>query len=267
MSGQVREWVRTCLDCQRAKVQRHIRAPVTKFDVPADRFTHINIDLVGPLPASCGFTCLFTVMDRFTRWPEAFPLTSMDANSCASALLRWISRYGVPCDITSDCGTQFMSHVWMALCNLYGSKLHCTTAYHPQANGLVEHFHRHLKFSLKAVPTDKGASWIYHLPWVMLGIRTAPKEDFGTSSAEMVFGRPTAVPDDFVSTIVGASAMPSEHLRRLRETVGQLAPVPTTQHGPVTAYMPATLMRAQHVFIHTGAQGGPLQPLYTDPYS
>ncbi len=55
------------------------------FNVPADRFTHINVDLVGPLPASCGFTYLFTVMERFTRWPEAFPLTSMHDNSCHPA--------------------------------------------------------------------------------------------------------------------------------------------------------------------------------------
>ncbi len=53
-------------------------------------------------------------------------------------------------------------------------------------------------------------------------------------------------------------ALAKAQAARLRETVGQLAPVSTTQHGPVTAYVPATLMRA----LSTGAQGGPLQPPY-----
>ncbi len=29
VAKEVKEWAKTCLDCQRAKVQRHIRAPVT----------------------------------------------------------------------------------------------------------------------------------------------------------------------------------------------------------------------------------------------
>ncbi len=63
---------------------------------------------------------------------------------------------------------------------LFGTKLHQTTAYHPQANGLVERFHRHLKSALKAHLT--GPNWIGEHSWVMLGIHTAPKEDLGTAS-------------------------------------------------------------------------------------
>ncbi len=97
-----------------------------------------------------------------------------------------MSHYGLPADITSDRGVQFTSQLWESMVTLFGTKLHRTTAYHPQANGLVERFHRHLKSALKARLT--GRNWIDELPWVLLGIRTAPKEDLGTSSAEMVFG-------------------------------------------------------------------------------
>ena len=56
-----------------------------------------------------------------------------------------------------------------------GVKLHRTTAFHPQANGLCERFHRSMKAALRAGLTD--GNWLDRLPWVMLGLRTAPKED------------------------------------------------------------------------------------------
>ena len=77
-----------------------------------------------------------------------------------------------------------------------GVKLHRTTAYHPQANGLVERFHRSMKAALRAGLTD--GNWLDKLPWVMLGLRTAPKEDLQSSSAELVFGQPLRVPGDFI---------------------------------------------------------------------
>ena len=99
---------------------------------------------MGPLPLSQGYTYLFTV-DRFTRWPEAIPLASIDTESCARAFARhWIARFGVPGDMFSDRGAQFTSDLWMSLSNLLGIQVHRTTAYHPKAKGLVERFHRSL---------------------------------------------------------------------------------------------------------------------------
>ena len=77
----------------------------------------------------------------------------------------------------------------------YGIQIHHTTAYYPQANGLVERFHHHLKASLRARLT--GPNWTADLPWVLLGFWTAPKDDLGCSSAELVYSTPLAVPGNF----------------------------------------------------------------------
>ncbi|KAJ8388111.1 hypothetical protein AAFF_G00147290 [Aldrovandia affinis] len=57
-------------------LHRHIKAPLERFSVPERRFDHVNVDLVGPLPPSHGYTYLFTMVDRTTHWPEAVPLSS-----------------------------------------------------------------------------------------------------------------------------------------------------------------------------------------------
>ncbi len=150
----------------------------------------------GPLPTSKhGENYIFTVIDRSTRWAEAIPLPSTTTDSCATALVRgWVSRFGVPAQITSDREPQFASAVWAAFCKQMGIKHMMTTAYHPQSNGMVERFHRQLKEALRA--RNCGADWADHLPWVLLGIRAARKDDTGVSLAELVYGYGLVLPGE-----------------------------------------------------------------------
>ena len=151
LSTEVASWAKTCLRCQQNKVQKHVHTPVEKIPVPGIRFSHVHLDLVGPLPNSQGFTYLLTMIDRTSRWPEVVPLSSITAVVCAQALLSsWISRFGVPSVITTDRGAQFTSSVWSEVCSILGIKRSQTTSYHPQSNGLIERFHRSLKTSLRA---------------------------------------------------------------------------------------------------------------------
>ena len=113
---------------------------------------HVHVDFVGPLPPSQGFTRLITVVDRFTRWPEAIPVSDASALSLARALLHnWVSRGGTPEHITSDRVSQFMYNIWSQLYILLGTELLLTTSYHPQANGMVELFHREGKKGRKEI--------------------------------------------------------------------------------------------------------------------
>jgi hypothetical protein len=103
--------------------------------VPAEWFLYVHVDLVVPLPASEDATYVFTVMDRNTRWVEVLPLSDISAKSCAAVLvLDWIARYGMSAVIT----IQFTSAHCDCLCTTLGIKHVQTTAYHPQANRIVE---------------------------------------------------------------------------------------------------------------------------------
>ncbi len=104
----VARWCRDCQECQRGKMTRQPTAVVQPIPVSHRRFSHLHVDLVGPLPTSPdGFKYIFTVIDRSTRWLEAIPVKNLEATTAADALVEgWISRFSVPADINSDRGTQ-----------------------------------------------------------------------------------------------------------------------------------------------------------------
>ena len=109
--------------------------------------------------------------------------------------LGWVSRFGVPRTITSDTGAQFEYELWNSLMTLLGTTRLRTTAYHPQSNGLVERFHRHLKGGLKARLV--GDHWVDNLPIVLLEIRASPKEGLSCTSAELVYVTTIRLPGHF----------------------------------------------------------------------
>ena len=218
---------------------------------PAKRFSHIHIDIVGPLPPSSGFTHLLTIMDRTTRSPEAIPLRDTTTTECARALIStWIARFGVPLDMTSDRVTSVM---WSTISSQLGILLHRTTAYHPQANGLVERFHRTLKASLKAQLLS--LNWVDELPWVLLGIRVVPKDDLRTSSAELVYGEPLMIPGNFTSS----NSTPWDATNLVRQ---KNLPISTSAHKTPSGYVPTALRNAKYVCVRLDAHHKPLQNPY-----
>ena len=182
-------------------------------------------------------------MDRFTWWPEAIPLADTSAKSCTWVLLfHWVTYFGLPTDISSERGAQFTSQLWTVMIELLGTKFCCTMMYHLQANGLVEHFHRHLKATLEA--RLKDANWLDVLPWVLLGIHTAPKEDLHMSSAELIYGAPLTMPGDFIA-VPHAPVSTVQHLQQLCDKVQSLTPVPTLAHRTPLAAFSTSLNNAQ----------------------
>ncbi|XP_076029133.1 uncharacterized protein LOC143017980 [Oratosquilla oratoria] len=140
------------------------------------------------------------------------------SSSCTGALLSGcISRFGIPEHITSARGTIFMSQLWTSLGQLLGTSFHHTTAYNPEANGMVERFHRTPKAAL--IPRCNNATWDSQLPWVLLGLRTTPKEGLDVSPAEIVFGETLVVPGEFFPDVPR-----NNDISRLRSIVKEFAP-------------------------------------------
>ena len=87
------------------KVDKHFHLPLGEVPVPSRRFSTVHVDLVGCLLPSDGCRWLLTLMDRSSRWIEAVPLEDTTAATVAKELVQsWISCYGYPSQLTSDCG-------------------------------------------------------------------------------------------------------------------------------------------------------------------
>ena len=84
----------------------HTKSLLERLPAPSKRFSHIHIDLVGPLNPACeGKNVLLTVIDRWTGLPDAFSMTmhgdGANAKACVKVLIRrWIAMWGVPDVIT-----------------------------------------------------------------------------------------------------------------------------------------------------------------------
>ena len=208
------------------------------------------------------------MVDRTTRWPEAVPIADTTADTVLQVFLgSWVSRFGIPETVTTDRGAQFTSGVWKTTLGRLGITVTTTTAYHPQANGLVERFHRTLKNALQCAVCS-SESWTRSLLWVLLGLRNAPELDTATSTAEAVFGTPLRVPGLCFQDRQSPRRSAAEDLELARANTRSFSPeMLDLSHFKASPFVAKPLRTAGFVFIRDDRLGKPsIAPRYYGPY-
>ena len=119
---------------------------------------------------------------------------------------------------------------------------------------MVVRFHRNLKEALKIRLLDND--WVLALPWVMLGIRTAPKEYLNFSATEMVFGSTLIVPGEFVSS----------SQRQHDSLITKFVPKTTDFHGNSKCSLIKALDTADFVFVRVDRHKISLCRPYEGPF-
>ena len=163
----VKSYVRSCDTCSRAKVSRQKPAGLLQpLSVPDRPFSSVGLDFITDLPLSGGSNCILVLVDRLTKTGHFTPCHGPpDAESTANMFMSTIVRqYGIPDQIISDRGPQFISKFWTRLFELLGATVSLTSGYHCQTNGQTERLNQVLEQYLRCYTSYRQNDWSQLLP-------------------------------------------------------------------------------------------------------
>ncbi|XP_046994554.1 uncharacterized protein LOC124606613 [Schistocerca americana] len=130
---------------------------------------------------------------------------------------------------------------------------------------MVERLHRTLKAALMCSST----SWPEALPLVLLGLRTAVKEDLQCSYAAVVYGEQLRVPGEFIvpaSTQPFAPELCTQFARQLSVRMRNIKPTNPVRHGDRRVFVHKELQATSHVWLRDDTVRPPLVSPYSGPY-
>jgi hypothetical protein len=191
--AMVRDWVRSCVTCQRNKTETLRPAGLLQpLDVPSQVWADISMDFIEGLPKVGGKSVILTVVDRFSKYAHFIALGHpYTAASVARAFFDGIVRlHGFPSSIVSDRDPVFTGHVWRDLFRLAGVKLRMSTAFHPQTDGQSEVVNKVIAMYLRCVTGDRPRAWVDWLAWAEYCYNTSYHSALRTTPFEVVYGRP-----------------------------------------------------------------------------
>ena len=112
LKHEVKKYVKCCDSCNKVRPANKLVNTGT-FRVPDRRFSHVLVDIVGPLPDSYGHKYILTAIDRTTRYLRCMALKEATSSAAAAAFLHgWLNLFGVPSAVSSDCGGSFTASLW-----------------------------------------------------------------------------------------------------------------------------------------------------------
>ena len=198
MGQDVIRHCRSCVLCQKGAKTPARKVPLIERAVLSEPFEVMAVDLVGPFPlGKGGFRYLLTAVCMASKWPEAIPLKKMTAMAVAEGLVEIFSKTGIPLQLVSDQGTQFVGKVVRQLCKCLHIEKINTTPYHPEGNGVVERLHGTLVPMLTKA-SSQGLDWVGQVPFALFALRSAPNRDTLYSPFELVYGRQVRTPLDIL---------------------------------------------------------------------
>lgn len=112
--------------------------------IPKGAWKDISMNFIDGLPNSGGKTVILAVVNKLTRYGHFIPLSHpYTAVTVTQAFVNEIFKlHGMLASIISDRDPIFLSTYWEVFFDLQGTKLHKSSAYHPQSDGLTENLNR-----------------------------------------------------------------------------------------------------------------------------
>ncbi|KAL0167181.1 hypothetical protein M9458_039025 [Cirrhinus mrigala] len=237
-----------------------LQATGNPLPIPQRPWSHIEVDFVTDLPAAEGNTCILVMVDRFSKMCTFFPLKGLPtAMETAETLFQHLFRhFGLPEEIVSDRGPQFISHVWKAFFKLLGVTVNLSSGYHPQTNGQTERKIQELGRYLRAYCHTDQHCWSRFLPWAEYAQNSLRQDTTGLTPFQCVLGYQ---PPLFPWTEEPSNVPAVDHWFRARECGTQLITICNGLRPTETS--PRIPTRGPGVAVYTGS---PPPPRYIGPF-
>ena len=228
MRKAVEEYIKNCLVCHQTKYSTQASGGYLQpLPTPSAVWEDISMDFITGLPLSNGFTVIFVIVDRFTKYAHFATLpTSFNALQVAEVFVETVIKlHGMPKTIVSDRDPIFVSKFWTQLFKLSGTQLNHSTAYHPQTDGQTEVVNRGLEQYLRAMVADRPHHWVRFLPWAEYSYNTSYHSSIKMTPYQALYGR---LPLSIIPYPPGSSKLASvdellierdELLRQLRQNL------------------------------------------------
>lgn len=174
---------RSCRACLAVK-QAPANAPLHPWVWPSQPWQRIHVDFAGPFMEKS----FFIVVDAHSKWAEVMEMPQTTTAKTIGALRRLFAIHGIPEQIVSDNGPQFIAADFEEFTRTNGIKHSRSSPYHPASNGEAERFVRTFKEAMKA-GKDDGLTLAHRLQNFLLTYRTTPHSTTGTPPCELLMGR------------------------------------------------------------------------------
>jgi transposase InsO family protein len=160
-----------------------------------------SLDLVCPFKkAKGGFTHIFVIVDKFTKWIEVEPDASNTTAKVVEFIKEIMHRFGVPNNIITNNGTQFTAREFKDFCVDSGIKISYVSVSHQQSNEQVECSNGMILQGLKPRIFDRlkpyAGKWVKELSSVLWALCTTPSRATGHTPFSLVYGSEAMLPTE-----------------------------------------------------------------------
>ena len=141
------------------------------------------MDFIEQLPPSEGFTAILVIIDRLSKQALFIPThdTITSTELAKLFLLHVFSKHEVPAHVTSDWGSEFVSHFFQSLGKALNMHLHFTSSYHPEGDGQTKCANQTLEQYLQIYCNYQQDNWLELLPLAEFSYNNTPSATMGVS--------------------------------------------------------------------------------------
>ena len=197
IEADVEQTVRLCNTCQSMQ-PRAPAAEANPWQWPSRPWHRVHVDFAGPYMGEN----FFIIVDAHSKWPMVYRMKSTTAEKTVEKLRTLFADYGLPHELVSDNGPQFVSDIMKQFLRDNNVKHILSAPYHPSSNGEAERFVQTFKRAMKAKRTSK-ASWNHKISEFLLSYRTTPHTTTKCTPSELMFGRTLRTRLDAVHPNIG----------------------------------------------------------------